>query len=308
MDAFSVPADESPGDGTGPEKISEISKVVVEAASHAPSVYGTSPWWFTSTESVICLHADTERRLAFADPNGRQMLISCGAAVFTARLAFRYLGLVPKVSVLPQPSSPNLIASLGFTDERKPASDYERELFDETARRKNHQGGFDNDRLPVGLISTLSEQAASEGAKLTVMADDGHKATLLAAIGAADAAFALDSGRLKEEATWRALSRGAELDASWGGRPEVLNATSGSPGICTVLATADDDRNDWIRAGQALQRMLVVAANRGVSVAVSAQPLEFDQLRDFISAELVGGDSPQMLLRLGITGRATSIA
>jgi hypothetical protein len=308
MDGFSVPAGESSGVGDQPEKISEISKVVVEAASHAPSVYGTSPWWFSSTASSICLHADTERQLALADPDGRQMLISCGAAVFTARLAFRYLGLVPKVDLLPEPDSPNLIARVGSTDEAKPPSDYERELFDEIARHTNHQGGFDNDRLPPGLISTLSEQAASEGAKLTVMADDGHKATLLAVIDVADAAFALDSGRLKEESRWRALSRDAERDASWGGRPEVPNATAGSPGIVTVLATADDDRHDWICAGQALQRVLVVAASRGASVAVSAQPLEFRHLREFISAQLIGGDSPQMLLRFGITGRTTSIA
>jgi hypothetical protein len=74
--------------------------------------------------------ADVERRLAVADPDGREMMISCGAALFTARLALRYLGYRPETRVLPDPDRPALIARISW-DERTPASEYERQLFDQ---------------------------------------------------------------------------------------------------------------------------------------------------------------------------------
>ena len=49
----------------------------------------------------VSISANNERQLMVADPHGREMMISCGAALFNMRVALRYLGLVPKVRVLP---------------------------------------------------------------------------------------------------------------------------------------------------------------------------------------------------------------
>src|SRR5690348_5436941 len=67
----------------------EISRFVVEAAMHAPSVLNTQPWWFSTADREISLHADVDRRLRVADPPGREMMISCAAALFNARVALR---------------------------------------------------------------------------------------------------------------------------------------------------------------------------------------------------------------------------
>ena len=56
--------------------------------------------------SEISLHADAGRQLTVADPDGREMMISCGAALFTARLALRSLGYIPETRVLPDPGEP----------------------------------------------------------------------------------------------------------------------------------------------------------------------------------------------------------
>jgi hypothetical protein len=309
MNAFSAsPGDVPPGGAQprasrvappDPLSIVEVSRFVAEAAAHAPSVYNTSPWWFSTTETAVCLHADTERGLPITDPSGREMTLSCGAAVFTARLAFRNLGLVPKVSVLPDPDSPNLIAKL-ICEERKQPSDYERRLFDEIAVRTTHRGGFSSDRLPGGLISTLGLEAARENAKLQVMPDDEHRAALLSVMATAEAAFRLDRARAQEEAAWYPPGASPARDPGWGARPIEPGTTQGSPGVVTVLTTATDERVNWISAGQALQRVLLIAASRGVSVALNAQPLEYSQLRDFISSQLLDGDSPQMVLSFGV--------
>ena len=65
---------------------------VVGEAVWAPSVHNTQPWWFSAGPAGLSLHADPARQLAVADPAGREMLISCGAALFTARLALRAAG------------------------------------------------------------------------------------------------------------------------------------------------------------------------------------------------------------------------
>jgi hypothetical protein len=92
MDVFQAPASGVPAEAGTPE---EIARFVVGAAVHAPSVHNTQPWWFGHAGQEISVHADTERRLRVADPHGREMMISCGAALFNIRVALRYLGLVP---------------------------------------------------------------------------------------------------------------------------------------------------------------------------------------------------------------------
>jgi hypothetical protein len=47
--------------------------------------HNTQPWRFAVGSSWIDIHADDSRRLAVADQDGREMIISCGAALYTAR-------------------------------------------------------------------------------------------------------------------------------------------------------------------------------------------------------------------------------
>ena len=152
-------------------------------------------------------------------------------------------------------------------------------------------GGYDSDLLPVGMMSRLSEEAGREQASLRIMAADDHRAALLAVMAAADSAFRLDDARVREGATWSPPD----------GEEDGL--APGTAGIVAVLATSSDERADWVRAGQALQRILLVAGCQGVEVAISARALEFGQLRDFVAAELAEGEIPQLLLRFGTMRR-----
>src|SRR5262245_52410382 len=63
-------------------------------ASRAPSVHNTQPWRFSVGTHTIDLYADPERQLS-QDRDGREMLLSCGAALFGLRLAVRALGYLP---------------------------------------------------------------------------------------------------------------------------------------------------------------------------------------------------------------------
>ena len=89
----------------------EITRYVVAKAVWAPSVHNTQPWRFTADGGPqVSLHADADRRLAVADPDGREMIISCGAALFNVRLALRSRGYIPQTCLLPEPGQPTLAA------------------------------------------------------------------------------------------------------------------------------------------------------------------------------------------------------
>ena len=58
---------------------------LIAVAGRAPSVHNTQPWRFTVSRDAIELQADVSRRLR-VDPDGREMVISCGAALYGLRL------------------------------------------------------------------------------------------------------------------------------------------------------------------------------------------------------------------------------
>jgi hypothetical protein len=86
-------------------------------------------------------------------------------------VALRYLGWVPKVRVLPDHELPNLVARVTW-DQQVPALGYEKELFEQIARRRTHRGGFDPTPLPDELLAILPEQAAKENAVLSLLTQD----------------------------------------------------------------------------------------------------------------------------------------
>ncbi|WP_255205505.1 hypothetical protein [Actinomadura sp. BRA 177] len=71
-------------------------------------------------------------------------------------------------------------------------------------------------------------------------------------------------------------------------------------GLTLLLVSDGDGPADWLNTGQALQRVLLRAAERDLAAAFHTQALEVPELRAFIRARFCGGAHPQMLLRLGV--------
>lgn len=311
----------------------QIVRRVVAEAVWAPSVHNTQPWRFTGTGQEISLHADPSRQLTVSDPDGREMMISCGAALFTARLALRSLGWIPETAVLPDPGRPLLIARVRWREEAPP-SEFEQRLSGQVRRRRTHRGGFDAVPLPPNLLAVLRQGAARDGAMLRILADDGRRAVLAEAVQAAERALELDSERVRELVRWAPPPGSARTDGvvpaayparaehtqpdypgrdfahghGWGMPPLGSARLFRSPGVVAVLTTAGDLPADWVNAGQALQRILLTASSCGIAVALHTQPLELGWLREVIRVELADSACPQIVLRFGaVTQAAASV-
>jgi nitroreductase len=330
MDVFRAPPGRLPDELiTRPD---ELIRFVVESAVQAPSLHNTQPWRFKATsDSGISVYADPSRQLQVTDPRGRELLLSCGAAVFTTRLALRHAGTVPAVSVLPDADQPDLVARVTW-DRQVPPVEYERQLFAEVTRRRTHRGGFSPEPLPRGMLEALREEAALECAMLRVVAQEEQRAALAAVVEAGEHALRLDGARSQEQARWAPPPGSPRRDGvpptayparpprtepnfpsrdfarghGWGIRPHAPGQLSRGAGVVCILATSVDEPRDWVRAGQALQRVLLCASSSGVAAAMHSQPLELTTLREFVRVELCGRAHPQLVLRFGTTSQAAT--
>ena len=136
---------------------------LIEVAGRAPSLHNTQPWRFTVGRDAIDLHADVTRRLTM-DPDGREMIISCGAALYGLRLAVRSLGRLPEVELLPEPRA---LARVRLGPP-VPMTAEERTLLAAVPHRHTHRGPFEAGLLPAGLLGRLKDDARAEGARLIV--------------------------------------------------------------------------------------------------------------------------------------------
>lgn len=303
---------------------------LVRTAARAPSVHNTQPWRFGVDGNAVELRADRSRALAALDPAGRDMTISCGAALFGLRLAIRRLGYVPAVSALPDPRQPDLLARV-YLGPRKPATARERRLLAALPRRHTHRGSFSPEPLPGGLLVALQHDAVAEGAELVLVDRPGEFGRLAAAQAAAQRRQDRDPAITEEIRRWTRPPGSAGRDgvparaysplAGGGagtvpgflprrdfdlGRGEGMASGAGRgrgggvpPAATAILVTAADTPGDWLRAGQALHRVLADAAAGWVFASLSSQAAEFGQAREMLRLGLSLTAAPQLVLQFG---------
>ena len=72
----------------------------------------------------------------------------------------------------------------------------------------------------------------------------------------------------------------------------------GSP-LLFILGTEGDEERDWLRAGQALSRVLLQATAAGLAASFLNQPVEIPELRGRLHEIIGKSGHPQLVLRLG---------
>jgi hypothetical protein len=308
---------------TSSELADDIRRAV-EDAIWAPSVHNTQPWTFGVHGTRVSLRADPDRRLDVADPNGREMLISCGAALYNLRLSLRTHGYEPVVQMLPDPDRPHLLADVHLESGERPEQVTLRE-HGQIRRRHSHRGGFRPDPVPAEVLAAMRHDAEREGAGLIEAVDAHVKGALAALTDAAEHVQRSTPAYATEIARWAPSPLTSRKDGvqepayprrtpqtrphfpprdfargrGWGAATAPLKE-SVPAGVVLMLVSGSDGPADWMRAGQALQRALLRAAERDLAAAFHTQALEIPELRAFIRARYCKDAFPQMVLRLGV--------
>ena len=297
----------------------------VHAGTMAPSVYNSQPWRFRLRRGQVDVIADPVRRVHAIDPDGREMHISLGSAVLNVAVMMRAQGFHPAVQLLPDPVEPNLVARVEVGEARAPElSDLA--LVAAVPRRRTNRHPFENRPLHSTTVDMLVAAAGREGAIFEVLEDtDAH--ALLALVRTADHELRSDPVYRAALAHWTddvpgrrdgvapgsfgPLSmRGALPVRDFGAaRPVVARAVEpyeASPTLA-VLSTDGDTREDWLRAGMALERVLLEATIAGVSASFLTQPLEVTRLRRLYD-ERWPHTATQMIFRLGYARSDTPVS
>lgn len=97
-------------------------RAAIAMAIRAPSVHNTQPWRWEIGERTVHLYADWSRRVPATDPDGRDLLISCGAALHHLRVALGAEGWATTVHRVPNPARPDHLASVEPTAGRRPTT------------------------------------------------------------------------------------------------------------------------------------------------------------------------------------------
>jgi hypothetical protein len=318
---FRRPAHEVPGPlpPAGPVPV-ELVESLVATAARAPSLHNTQPWRFRPGSGGLELTADPSRILAGIDPAGRELLISCGAALFGLRLAVRQAGYRPVVSLLPDPAQPALLACVRL-GAAAPMTSAERQLLAAVPHRHTHRGAFEPEPVAASLLARLQRAAAAEGATLCYVEQPDHYLQLAALVAEADGRLQADQAVLHHTRSWTRrigdaardgvpahafppprhpqAGRLAQRDFDLGRDVGLLDSGGETPTATAVLVTVADGPADWLRAGQALHRLLLHAASRWVFASLHSQPLELPPLRAEIRSRLALPGAPQMILQLG---------
>lgn len=293
-----------------------VRQVLIEAATLAPSVHNSQPWLFGVGARRIELYADPSRQLRITDGLGRSLMISCGAALLNLRVAAAHLGFHPRVRVLPSATDPTLVAVVDV-DHRHHSSALLGELFGAVAERRTNRYPFWSRPVPSPVLARMAEAVEQENAVLRVYRDPEEVQRVVSLTHEAVRAEQAVPGALGERAAWIGEGRAGEgvpveslgplpldprhpyRDLAVGFDPERERAPFEKTPTVAVLSTLADKPADWVRAGQALERALLVMTQAKISASFMNQPLEHTDLRFLVRSPTTGLGHPQMLLRIG---------
>jgi len=287
----------------------------------APSRHNTQPWIFEIEGDELRVHADPSRALPVADPDGRQLVMSCGAATLNLRLAAAHFGHATSTEVIPGHRRDGLLARVRLEERRSTTPEAE-ELFQAIPRRRTNRLPLDGREPPDGLVTGLLREARREGAWLRPIEAQERRA--VAELIAEGDRLQWSSSRFRWElALWTRPNRTARRDGMPGyalgmgdaaalvhpllvrlsnpARDEAERDRRRATGCkaLLVLSTSRDARADWFAAGEALQRILLRAAAGGLFASYFAQPIESPDLRRRLQDVLVDPGEPQVMFRLG---------
>jgi nitroreductase len=315
---WQISADEFPADGSAADQL----EFLLGYAILAPSPHNTQPWLFRLNAKDVEIFADPRRALNVADPEGRELAISCGALVFNLKVAVEHFGHQYQVKIEPDPGNPDLLVRFQL-DLHGAADSEEVLLFNALTRRRTCRKAFRDQPVPQELVEAWTAAAARHGAWLAVAQEEPARLALAELVAGADRIQWSDKRFRAELANWsrsKPFERGDGFPATelgvneWlafagpmllrtfdrgGGQAATDREIALHSPVLAVLGTDADNARSWIDAGQALENVLLIASAEEVQASFLNQPIEVAEIRPRLAESIGRTGFPQVLIRLG---------
>jgi nitroreductase len=282
----------------------------------APSIHNSQPWGFRVIGDRIEVMLNRNRLLSVIDPSGREAWMSVGAALLNLRVAILAGGRVPLSTLLPDPSRPDLAASVRLGRQLRPDATI-RALCAAIPVRRSNRRPFRDIEVRAEVLNQLAGAARVEGATMVTMDALGRR-SVVAIAETANSWQRESSEYIEELRIWTAVPLDAragipaqsfgpldesgalplrDFGAAHPDLPRRQRPFEHTPTLAILYTTGDQPR-DWLRAGQAMERVLLTATVRGVATTPISAPTEEPELRALLGDEF-GDHVAQVILRLG---------
>jgi hypothetical protein len=291
---------------------------VIELACRAPSVHNSQPWrWRVTDRATIELYADRHRQLPMSDPAGRNLALSCGAAVHHGSVAARSLGLAADIELMPADDDEQLLARIRLSPGAPP--DLAQGSLKALEDRRTDRRRFTSWPIPNSRLVHLAKAASGFGAHAIPITDATARFRTEELVKRAMAIQGMDPRFAEEQREWIAHSRmdGVPLANSappTQGRPptrpgrfesaddesiDADSAVDNSDALMAVCSAVDDQRS-WLEAGESLSALWLQATRDGLSAVPLSQVVEVEETREALHREVFDSMAhPQILLRVG---------
>jgi nitroreductase len=301
---------------------SEVERAV-SVGVRAPSIHNTQPWRWVYRAGVLELYADRTRQLPALDPDGRSVLLSCGAALELAQLGFAAAGWRTEMDRLPDPSRPDLLARI------RPVSPTvvdpsTVELARAAERRHTERRPFRPEPVPADAVRSLLAAAIDAGVYAYAVERADEKLDLAVVFSWADRVETADPAYRAELAHWTRyvdvnspdgvpaaavphLPAGTprhtdvpmrDFEAGITGGQRLTEVVDERPLYLVVFSTADG-REARLRTGAAYARISVEAEQLGLASSAMTQAVDLPAVRERFRMLMDWPDHPQMVLRVG---------
>ncbi|GAB3040054.1 NAD(P)H nitroreductase [Nocardioides flavus (ex Wang et al. 2016)] len=288
---------------------------IVEVATRAPSVHNTQPWLWRGGSHTLELFADRRYQLSETDPLGRNLTISCGAALHQAQVAAGALGWSTRVARHPDPAEPDLLAVIELS--AGVASPTAQESLDAMDARCTDRRRFNAWPVPEERLAHLARIAHQWGARAVALTDESERYIAERLVRrAADQQRANPAIRAEQE-HW--LHRPAGDGVPAGALPDQVEragrhahrfedaAREVHPGAeveatdgLIVFFDTHDDPAAWLRVGEGLSAMWLGATLDGLCLVPLSQVIEVPETLQAFQVEVLGSLAhPLLLVRVG---------
>jgi hypothetical protein len=301
----------------------ERLRFALGAAVRAPSGHNTQPWLFRIEHESVDVFADRRRALPVVDPDDRELVISCGAAIHHLTICLSAAGENPSTQLFPDPENPDRLARVTLGARGAPSKPAVRWL-EASRRRRTTRFAFEPTPIPCGIVHTLRDVCGHEAATFSVLSN-GDASALGALIAEADREQLSQRAFRRELAAWAHPNRSRHRDgipgyalgiSDWLSElgPFVMRTFDISESqamkdqelvaqapLRGVVSTNEDSALSHVRAGAALSALLLEATSAGLSASFLNQAIEVSELRARVGA-LISNDArlyPQVVVRLG---------
>jgi nitroreductase family protein len=313
----------TPSDFPATAALLDKARFAVRYAILAPSSHNTQPWRFVGGDRELLICADRTRSLPNIDPFDRELIISCGAALFNLRVALAHFLIPVEITTFPYSAEPDVVARIAFPDSG-PALKELAGLFGAITSRATNRGPYIMEDMPDVVIERLKSAAELEGLDVAFARTLTERERVARLVAAADRQQFDDPRFRRELASWihssrrddgmPAFSQGFQalsdfanpiaamiirtFDVGEGVAATHEQLARGAP-LLVALSSPADDNQGWLATGMGLQHLLLVATELGYSASYLNQPIEVPDFRSLLAAELRTAADPQVLLRVG---------